>query len=313
MITTQRQPLVSVGIPTYNRHEGLKQTLECITTQTYPNLEIIVSDNCSEEKETRAVVQSFMENDSRIKFHRQETNLGAARNCKFVLEESTGEYFMWAADDDRWEPIYIQKCLEVLLQEGGNLVAVTFEARYFSDQGAFDFFPEGVAFYQGSPNEQFQRLSHMVDHYYGNLFYSLFKRSALFEDGKSCFSIMNLLDLDLFIEPPLFLFVAMKGQWKVLPEIGIHKRTNRKTYARERWSNQGGKLPNSNFRKRIRRLRKIYTSHVYVLRCLKDAITQIPIDPPQKQRLYRQARTRTMRYLRDLMMGWKRQKTEPGL
>ncbi len=305
MTTTERKPLVSVGITTYNRHEGLRQTLECITTQTYPNLEIIVSDNCSDGQQTRAVVQSFMENDSRIKYYRQETNLGQSRNFKFVLEESTGEYFMWAADDDRWEPFYIQRCLEVLLQEEGSLVAVALEAQYFSDQGAFEFFPEGAPFYEGSPKDPFQRLSHLVDHYYGDLALSLFKRSALFEDGQSCFSIMNLLDLRPFREPPWFLFVTMKGQWKVLPDIGIYKKTTSKTYARERWRRQGGKLPNSNLIKRIRRFRKIYTAHMNELKCVKDAINRIPIDACQKERLCRQAQVKMVRYLRDLMIGWK--------
>lgn len=61
-----RLPLVSVGIPTYNRPEGLRQTLECITRQTYKNLEIIVSDNCSLESETEAIVREFMAKDSHI-------------------------------------------------------------------------------------------------------------------------------------------------------------------------------------------------------------------------------------------------------
>jgi len=306
MVTTQLSPLVSVGIPTYNRPEGLRRTLECITAQTYSNLEIIVSDNCSEGEETPAVVQSFVKNDSRIKYHRHKTNRGQVNNFKFLLEESTGEYFMWAADDDRWESFYIQKCLETLLQEEGNLAAATLEAQYFSDQGAFDFFPEGAAFYQGSPQDLFQRLSHMAEHYYGDLFYSLFRRSALFEGSASCFSVMNLLDLNPFIESPLLIFVTMRGQWKVLPDIGIYKQSHSKAYARERWRRQGGKLPNSSLRKRVRRFRKSYAIHMHELRCLTNAIKQMPIDPAQKQRLCRQSQTRTMRCFREFMIGWKK-------
>ena len=85
MKTTEQRPLVSVGVMTYNRPEGLRQTLECITTQTYPNLEIIVSDNCSDGQETHTVVRSFMDKDSRIRYYRQKTNLGACGNFKFVL------------------------------------------------------------------------------------------------------------------------------------------------------------------------------------------------------------------------------------
>ena len=84
-------PLVSVGIPTYNRPEGLRRTLDCITKQTYSNLEIIVSDNASPQTETEAVVRSFMVNDSRISYFRQPTNIGATNNFWFVLKKSIGE------------------------------------------------------------------------------------------------------------------------------------------------------------------------------------------------------------------------------
>ncbi len=106
------EPLVSVGIPTYNRPVGLRRTLECITGQTYRNLEIIVSDNCSPGPETGAVVREFMAKDPRIQYYRQEVNKGPAYNFEFVIGKSTGEYFMWAADDDEWEDSCIQKCLK---------------------------------------------------------------------------------------------------------------------------------------------------------------------------------------------------------
>lgn len=108
---TDLQPLVSVGIPTYNRPLGLQRTLACITQQTYRHLEIIVSDNASLGKEIEQVVQDVMRTDSRVQYHRQDVNQGAIYNFKFVLEQSTGHYFMWAADDDEWEPEFIQTCL----------------------------------------------------------------------------------------------------------------------------------------------------------------------------------------------------------
>ena len=109
-------PLVTVGIPTYNRAEGLRRTLECITTQTYKNLEIIVSDNCSPGPETEAVVREFMARDNRIQYYRQEINRGPTVNFRFVLEKATGEYFMWAADDDEWESPFIYLLIELLLK-----------------------------------------------------------------------------------------------------------------------------------------------------------------------------------------------------
>ncbi|MFA7245496.1 MAG: glycosyltransferase family 2 protein [Candidatus Magasanikbacteria bacterium] len=113
------QKLVSVGIPTYNRPEGLKRVLECITNQSYKNLEIIVSDNCSSYSEVVEVLLEFSAKDKRIKYFIQKENKGVSFNFDFVLKKATGEYFMWASDDDEWENNFIEVCVN-LLEENKN-------------------------------------------------------------------------------------------------------------------------------------------------------------------------------------------------
>ena len=108
---TEREPLVSVGIPCYNRPEGLRRTLECIIEQTYRNLEIIVSDNCSPNPDVERVGREFAEKDKRIQYIKQETNIGVLNNFRFLAENSSGEYFLWAADDDWISQYYIEKCV----------------------------------------------------------------------------------------------------------------------------------------------------------------------------------------------------------
>lgn len=118
-----QEPLVSVGIPTYNRSEGLKRVLECIIGQTYKNLEIIVSDNGSPENDTEAVVRLFMSVDPRVKYYKQETNRGPTYNFNFVLKKATGDYFMWAADDDEFEDNYIEVCMQFLISHSDYALA----------------------------------------------------------------------------------------------------------------------------------------------------------------------------------------------
>jgi glycosyltransferase involved in cell wall biosynthesis len=103
--------LVSVGIPTFNRPEGLRRTLDAITRQTYPKLEIIVSDNASPGRETEKVVYEFATRYPKLQFHRQARNLGAMANFQFVLRQATGKYFMWAADDDDWDARFVDRCV----------------------------------------------------------------------------------------------------------------------------------------------------------------------------------------------------------
>ena len=124
------QPLVSIGMPVYNRPAGLRRALSCLAGQTYRNIEIIVSDNCSPCQNVKNVVDEFMRGDKRISYFRQETSLGIAGNFKFVLEKATGDYFMWAADDDEWDENFIQKCLPDLMQDGVVSVMSNFTTLY---------------------------------------------------------------------------------------------------------------------------------------------------------------------------------------
>lgn len=117
MTAPKPESLVSVGIPCYNRPDGLRRTLECITRQTYENLEIVISDNFSENSGVEAIGREYAEKDSRIRYFRQEKNIGAYKNFEFVLNQSKGTYFMWASDDDLWDLDYISSCMEILLKK----------------------------------------------------------------------------------------------------------------------------------------------------------------------------------------------------
>jgi glycosyltransferase involved in cell wall biosynthesis len=109
------QPLVSVGLPIYNRLDGLKTTLANICNQSYRNLEVIVSDNCSPDPAIQEYMVEAAGRDSRIRYVRQAVNIGLVRNFLFVQAAATGDYFMWAADDDEHEPDFIERCMRGML------------------------------------------------------------------------------------------------------------------------------------------------------------------------------------------------------
>lgn len=105
--------LVSIGIPTYNRPEGLRSILDDIRNQSYKNLEIIISDNCSEDLKVSEIIKEYSLIDSRIKVYFQPHNIGAERNFQFVLSQASGSFFFWAADDDGFFPEFIERCLRL--------------------------------------------------------------------------------------------------------------------------------------------------------------------------------------------------------
>lgn len=108
------RPLISIGIPTYNRPKGLKKTIERIFNQTIKDIEIIISDNHStNDAEYYKVISSFRDDKNRIKYFRQTSNIGVNRNFQFVLEQAIGKYFIWASDDDE---IISDRLIEELME-----------------------------------------------------------------------------------------------------------------------------------------------------------------------------------------------------
>ena len=108
-------PLVTVGIPTYNRASGLERTLQCILGQSYDNLEIIVSDNCSTDINVLSLLKKYAAQDDRVTFFVQGKNLSIVPNFQFLLDKASGDYFMWAADDDFWDSNFIEVCVHGML------------------------------------------------------------------------------------------------------------------------------------------------------------------------------------------------------
>lgn len=109
-------PLVSIGIPTYNRPQELQKAIEALINQTYKNLEIIISDNCSPNPEVENICQQYILKDNRIIYYRQNENIGMARNGEFVLHKATGEYYMWCMDDDWISENFIKESIDFLLK-----------------------------------------------------------------------------------------------------------------------------------------------------------------------------------------------------
>jgi glycosyltransferase involved in cell wall biosynthesis len=113
MPTNTKQLLVSIGIPVFNGENYLEKCLLSVLEQTHKNLEVIISDNASDDR-TADICQDFAGSDGRIKYFRQERNLGAGPNYNLVFESAQGRYFKWAAHDDTIDPGTIEKCLEIL-------------------------------------------------------------------------------------------------------------------------------------------------------------------------------------------------------
>jgi glycosyltransferase involved in cell wall biosynthesis len=108
-----RRGRVSIGVPVFNGAHYLEECLDSLVTQTYDNLEILISDNASTDR-TADVCRAYSERDARVRYYRQDQNIGAAANWNFVVRNATGEFFKWAAHDDVCGPDLVARSVAAL-------------------------------------------------------------------------------------------------------------------------------------------------------------------------------------------------------
>jgi glycosyltransferase involved in cell wall biosynthesis len=116
-------PPVAIGMPVYNGDKHIALALDSILAQTLGDFELIISDNASTDG-TEAICRDYAKRDSRIRYIRNEQNLGASPNFNKVFEVSSGgAFFRWAAHDDLLAPTCLEKHKQAL--DDGPASAVT--------------------------------------------------------------------------------------------------------------------------------------------------------------------------------------------
>lgn len=102
-------PLVTIAIPTYNRAESyFLSALQSALSQTYSNIEMVVSDNCSNDH-TQAMVRAIK--DPRIRYFRHDPGIGQKNNYNFCIEQAKGSYVLLLHDDDLIDDDFVSACM----------------------------------------------------------------------------------------------------------------------------------------------------------------------------------------------------------
>ena len=88
---TTKNPLITIGMPTYNRANLLNNAIKSALNQSYKNIEIVISNNCSTDN-TINILDSFASN-KKIKIFNQKSNIGVVNNWNFCLNKAKGKFF----------------------------------------------------------------------------------------------------------------------------------------------------------------------------------------------------------------------------
>ena len=169
------EPLVSICLPIKNglskendHYIKLPEVLNCIFKQTYKNIEVIISDNCSTDK-TNDYLESYLINKKNVKYFKQENEISWAENFKFVLSKASGKYIKWIACDDIISEDYIFQNVKFLEDNDDYIFS---SSKFFFDKNQKNIIKNNL---DGSLGERIIGFFKIckVSH---NLFYGLIKK-----------------------------------------------------------------------------------------------------------------------------------------
>jgi glycosyltransferase involved in cell wall biosynthesis len=132
-------PKVLVVIPTYNRPDYLKIALESVLSQTYKNMEIVISDDSTTD-ESELMLQEYIRKDTRIKYYRHK-GFNMTQNWAWIrryIRESPLEYVNWLMDDDMFHPEKIARMMDYYLQEDGITLVTSYRQMIDQDGGILE-------------------------------------------------------------------------------------------------------------------------------------------------------------------------------
>ena len=136
------RPLISVLIPTYNREKKILRAINSVINQSYNNIEIIISDNCSEDN-TEFEVKNIK--DERIFYSRTTSNIGPVNNWLNCLDKAKGEYVYLLFSDDYLDTYCLEKHLNIL--KCNIDVAFSYSNLYSSNINRIDYNSTPIGIY----------------------------------------------------------------------------------------------------------------------------------------------------------------------
>lgn len=117
-------PLFTIFIPTIGRLNYLREAVASARAQSYPNIEILVGDERSQDG-THEYLLKLVRQEPRLRFYRSETKLGMPGNWQKGLDDARGEYFSLVSDDDILMEDFAARCVAQFLADSSLQVVAT--------------------------------------------------------------------------------------------------------------------------------------------------------------------------------------------
>lgn len=129
-------PRLSIGLPVYNGERYLEEAVGSLLGQTFGDFELVICDNASTDR-TGEIAAAIVARDARVRYVRNDSNIGASPNFARVATLTTAPLFKWAAHDDLYEPTYLEACVRLL--DARPEVVLAHSDTVFIDEGGSNF------------------------------------------------------------------------------------------------------------------------------------------------------------------------------
>lgn len=217
------KPLVSIGLPTYNSSNTISKVLDNIINQTYKNIEIIISDNNSQD-ETIKIIQNYALKDTRIKIYKSKKNYGVIFNFNKVFLESSGKYFSWFGADDIRDNDFISACVKKLEEDNSYVLCQSITKLQINENN--DYVSENSLDSFKNKNTIYETYEETIKNFPATAFYGLIrsesiKKTNLFQKVMSS-DLVFIQELSMygkFVQVNKFLFTyKSRERWNTIDE-----------------------------------------------------------------------------------------------
>ena len=117
---------IDILLATYNGEKYLREQIDSILQQTYKNIRLIISDDCSSDN-TMSILREYEKRDERVIVYSQQNNLGVIKNFEFLLSKVENELYMLSDQDDIWLSDKVEKTYDELKKNNADLVYTDLE------------------------------------------------------------------------------------------------------------------------------------------------------------------------------------------
>lgn len=135
--TASDEPLVSVGVLSYNYAAYVLDTLDSIYNQTYPHIEFFIVDDCSTDESVELISQWIIDTNVDVKFTLHPVNKGRNLGINSILSEAKGKYVVIFASDDEMNPRRIEEQVKLMEQAGEEYSICYCDAELINEQGEY--------------------------------------------------------------------------------------------------------------------------------------------------------------------------------